>query len=77
MKAEDSPDRSLSERLDAIEHAQITSALRGRSVRAAARLLGADRSDLYRRMRRLSIDWRAAIEEESGDPAITSDKPPP
>ncbi len=55
---DDHDERSLSERLDDFERAQIEGALAhaGRNVAEAARKLATDRANLYRRMRRLEID---------------------
>lgn len=52
--------QSLRQRLEELETNLITDALRTAdgNVAAAARQLGTDRANLYRRMRRLDIDWK-------------------
>ena len=55
-------DQPLNEALDGYERALITRALSiaGGNVAEAARRLQTDRPNLYRRMRRLGVDWGGA-----------------
>jgi two-component system nitrogen regulation response regulator NtrX len=55
-------DLTLSDALDGYERLLITRALSasGGNVAEAARRLRTDRPNLYRRMRRLGVDWGSA-----------------
>jgi transcriptional regulator with GAF, ATPase, and Fis domain len=66
--AADTLDRPLSDALDEYERALITRAMSaaGGNVAEAARRLQTDRPNLYRRMRRLGIDWGGAITPSGG-----------
>ena len=66
--AADTLDRPLSDALDEYERALITRAMSaaGGNVAEAARRLQTDRPNLYRRMRRLGIDWGGATTPSGG-----------